>query len=51
MKFEIYRTNHEFQTTLNKQEEGINHSISEIAKSIVDLKKSLDSNDVCLVSE
>lgn len=51
MKFEIYRTNHEFQTTLNKQEEEIKHSISEIAKSIVDLKKSLDSNDVCLVSE
>lgn len=51
MKFEIYRTHSEIKTALNKQEEEMKHSITEMTKIIVELKRVLDSSDACLVSE
>lgn len=51
MKLEIYRTHSEIETALNKQEEEIKHSITDMTKSIVELKRVLDSSDACLVSE
>ena len=36
---------------INKREEGINHSITEITQAIQDLKRLLDTSDVRFVSE
>ena len=36
---------------INQQEDAINHAITEITQAILDLKRLLDTSDVCLVSE
>ena len=36
---------------MDKQEVAINHAITEITQVILDLKRFLDTSDVCLVSE
>nr|XP_022300785.1 uncharacterized protein LOC111108988 [Crassostrea virginica] len=38
-------------TAIDEQEEEINHNIAEITQVILDLKRLLDTNDVCLVSK
>ena len=35
---------------IDQQEDAINHTIPEITQAILDLKRLLDTNDVCLVS-
>ena len=36
---------------LDRQEDAINRTIPEITQAILDLKRLLDTSDVCLVSE
>ena len=36
---------------IDKQEDAINNTITEIEQTILDLRKMLDTNDFCLVSE
>ena len=38
-------------TVIRKQEDAINHTITEIEQTILDLKKLLNTNDVCHVSK
>lgn len=51
MKTYIENTESKHITVLKKQEDKINHSISEITQNIGVHKKILDSNDVCLLSK
>ena len=49
MKSEINDMDARYIATIDEQEDEINHNITEIAKVIIDLKKLLDTSDVCLV--
>lgn len=51
LKSDIKESESEHLAFLKEQEIGINHNISEIKQIIVELKKSLDSNDGCLISK
>nr|XP_011425261.2 tripartite motif-containing protein 45 [Crassostrea gigas] len=51
LKSDIKESESEHLPFLKEQEIGINHNISEIKQIIVELKKSLDSNDGCLISK
>ncbi|XP_022301440.2 uncharacterized protein LOC111109560 [Crassostrea virginica] len=51
MKSEIDNMDAEYIADLNKQENAINHTITEIKKVILDLKSLLNTSDVCLVSK
>ncbi|XP_078331152.1 uncharacterized protein LOC144624978 [Crassostrea virginica] len=39
------------KAAIDRQEDAINHAILEITQAILDLKRLLDTSDVCLVSE
>lgn len=49
LKSDIEKTESEHKEVLQKKENNINHSISEISQTIVELKKIMDSNDVRLL--
>ena len=51
MKSEIYEMDAQHMAALDEQEDAINHTIPEITHVILDLKKLLDTSDVCLVSK
>lgn len=51
MKSDIKKSESEHLAILNEQEADINHGISEIAQSIGELEKFLDSNYGCLLSK
>lgn len=50
MKSEIFEMEEKYLNILKKQEDEITQNISEITQKIDKLRKLLDSNDVCLVS-
>lgn len=50
LKSDIKETESEHFAFLKKQEDEINHAILEITHSTGELKKLLDSNDICLLS-
>lgn len=50
LKSDIKATESEHLAFLKKQEDEINHTISELTHIIGELKKLLDSNDICLIS-
>ena len=51
MKSEIDDMDAKHIAAIDEQEEAINHTITEITQAILDLKRLLDTSDVCLVSE
>ena len=51
MQSEIYDMDSKHLFVIDKQEKAINHTITEIEQTILDLRKMLDTNDFCLVSE
>ena len=51
MKSEIDDMDAQHITAIDKQEVEINHNIAEITQVILDLKRLLDTSDVCLVSK
>lgn len=51
LKSDIKESESKHLAFLQEQEVGINYNISEIKQIIVELKKSLDSNDGCLISK
>ena len=51
MKSEIDDMDAQHTSALDRQEDAINHTITEITQVILDLKELLVSNDVCLVSK
>nr|XP_022296942.1 uncharacterized protein LOC111106515 [Crassostrea virginica] len=51
MKSEIEDMDAQYIAAIDQQEVAINHTITEITQAILDLKRLLDTNDVCLVSE
>lgn len=50
LKLDVKETESEHLAFLKKQEDEINQTILEISHSIGELKKLLDSNDICLLS-
>uniref|UniRef100_A0A8B8AZR9 Uncharacterized protein LOC111106040 n=1 Tax=Crassostrea virginica TaxID=6565 RepID=A0A8B8AZR9_CRAVI len=51
MKSEIEDMDAKHIAAIDQQEDAINHIIPEITQAILDLKRLLDTSDVCLVSE
>ncbi|XP_078330988.1 uncharacterized protein LOC144624841 [Crassostrea virginica] len=51
MKSEIDDMDAQHIAAIDRQEDAINHTIPEITQAILDLKRLLDTSDVCLVSE
>ncbi|XP_022320423.2 uncharacterized protein LOC111122782 [Crassostrea virginica] len=51
MKSEIDDMDAQYIEAIDQQEVAINHSIPEITQTILDLKRLLDTSDVCLVSQ
>ncbi|XP_078331717.1 uncharacterized protein LOC111109717 [Crassostrea virginica] len=51
MKSEIDDMDAQHIAAIDRQEVAINHTITEITQAILDLKRLLDTSDVCLVSE
>ncbi|XP_078331483.1 uncharacterized protein LOC144625183 [Crassostrea virginica] len=51
MKSEIDDMDAQHIAAIDQQEDAINHTITEITQAILDLKRLLDTSDVCLVSE
>ncbi|XP_078331343.1 uncharacterized protein LOC144625129 [Crassostrea virginica] len=51
MKSEIDDMDAQHKAAIDQQEVAINHTIPEITQIILDLKRLLDTSDVCLVSE
>ncbi|XP_078323018.1 uncharacterized protein LOC111130443 [Crassostrea virginica] len=51
MKSDIDDMDAQHIAAIDQQEDAINHTIPEITQTILDLKRLLDSSDVCLVSE
>ncbi|XP_078331561.1 uncharacterized protein LOC144625225 [Crassostrea virginica] len=51
MKSEIDDMDAKHIAAIDQQEDAINHTIPEITQAILDLKRLLDTSDVCLVSE
>ena len=51
MKSEIDDMDAQHIAAIDRQEDAINHTITEITQAILDLKRLLDTSDVCLVSE
>uniref|UniRef100_A0A8B8CEB1 Uncharacterized protein LOC111118786 n=1 Tax=Crassostrea virginica TaxID=6565 RepID=A0A8B8CEB1_CRAVI len=51
MKSEIDDMDAQHIAAIDQQEDAINHIIPEITQAILDLKRLLDTSDVCLVSE
>ncbi|XP_078331356.1 uncharacterized protein LOC144625137 [Crassostrea virginica] len=51
MKSDIDDMDAKHKAAINQQEVAINHTITEITQAILDLKRLLDTSDVCLVSE
>lgn len=51
LKTDIENTELNHLTILEKEEDKINRTLSEITESIVELKKLLDLNDACLLSK
>ncbi|XP_078331350.1 uncharacterized protein LOC144625133 [Crassostrea virginica] len=51
MKSEIDDMDAQHIAAIDQQEVAINHTIPEITQAILDLKRLLDTSDVCLVSE
>lgn len=51
LKSDVDQMENEQLTLLNKEEDKIKRNIFELAQSILDLRKLLNSNDVCLISE
>ncbi|XP_022317018.2 uncharacterized protein LOC111120519 [Crassostrea virginica] len=51
MKSEIDDMDAQHIAAIDQQEDAINHTIPEITQAILDLKRLLDTSDVCLVSE
>ncbi|XP_078331571.1 uncharacterized protein LOC144625230 [Crassostrea virginica] len=50
MKSEIDDMDAQHIAAIDQQEDAINHTITEITQAILDLKRLLDTGDVCLVS-
>ncbi|XP_078331346.1 uncharacterized protein LOC144625131 [Crassostrea virginica] len=51
MKSDIDDMDAQHKAAIDQQEVAINHTIPEITQAILDLKRLLDTSDVCLVSE
>ena len=51
MQFKIDEMDTEHLAVIDKQEDAINHTMTEIEQTILDLRKLLNTSDVCLVSE
>ena len=51
MKSKIEDMDAQHIAAIDQQEDAINHTITEITQVILDLKRLLDTSDVCLVSE
>nr|XP_022301180.1 uncharacterized protein LOC111109393 [Crassostrea virginica] len=51
MKSEIDDMEDQHLTAIDEQEDAIDYTITEIEKAILELKRLLDTSDVCLVSE
>lgn len=51
LKSDVDQIESEQLTRLNKEKDKIKRTIFELAQSILDLRKLLNSNDVCLISE
>nr|XP_022330761.1 uncharacterized protein LOC111129008 [Crassostrea virginica] len=51
MKSDIDDMDAQHIAAIDQQEDAINHTITEITQAILDLKRLLDTSDVCLVSE